>query len=48
VGLGQVTSRASARNGVRVDKRVPAVKAGEVPVFCLRDSCSNVEKLGRP
>ena len=44
--LGQVTSRGSARTGVGVDQRVSAVKVGEVPVFCLRDSCSNVEELG--
>jgi len=46
VDLGQVTSRGSARTGVGVDQRVSAVKVGEVPVFCLRDSCSNVEELG--
>jgi hypothetical protein len=38
-----VTSRESARNRVRVDQCVPAVRAVEEPVFaCLRSNCSHV------
>jgi hypothetical protein len=38
--VGQVTSRESARTGVRVNHCVSAVRTWKVPLFCLRYSCS--------
>ena len=44
-----VTSRESARNRVRVDQCVSAVRAVEVPVLvCVRSSCSHVTEVGGP
>jgi hypothetical protein len=44
-----VTNRESARNCVRVDQCVSAVRAVEVPVFfCLCSSCNLMTELEGP
>ena len=45
--LNLTSSRESARSRVRVDQRLSAVRAVEVPVLvCLQNSCSHVTTVG--
>ena len=47
VSNADVTGQESVRSRVRVDQRVSAVKAVEVPVLvCLRSGCNHVIEAG--